>query len=90
MRGFWKTVETSRPVTSSGEAGALIPATVTAPVRVPGWKLGTRPLMRRSSVDLPQPLGPHSRMHSPDAMRRLTSSSPGTMLLRSSVASWDP
>ena len=54
VRGFWKTVATRRPVTSSGEAGALIPATITSPVRAPGWKLGTRPLMRRSSVDFPQ------------------------------------
>ena len=86
VRGFWKTVATSRPVTSSGETEASMSATTTLPVRIPGWKLGTRPLIRRSNVDFPQPLAPHSRTHSPGWTRRLTSFSPRTAVFSESSA----
>ena len=51
-----------------------IPSTSILPAKMPPVWWGTRPLIRRSNEDLPEPVGPITRTNSPSAISRLRSS----------------
>ena len=48
------------------------PLTVTSPVKSPPVKLGTRPLIKPKSVDLPEPVFPTTRASSPAGIVKFT------------------
>ena len=51
-----------------------IPSTSILPAKMPPVWWGTRPLIRRSNEDLPEPVGPITRTNSPSAISRVRSS----------------
>ena len=73
--GSWPTNPTTSARSRGG--GARCPGRRRGPGRasVPPVKCGTSPLMQRSSVDLPEPVGPTTRTSSPSGTVRSTSRS---------------
>ena len=70
--GSWST----RPTDPAAPPGAT-PSTSTVPVRSPASAVSRSPATARSTVDLPEPLGPTSSTRSPAAIRRVRSVSTG-------------
>ena len=66
--GSWST----RPTDPAAPPGAT-PSTSTVPVRSPASAVSRSPATARSTVDLPEPLGPTSSTRSPAAIRRVRS-----------------
>ena len=70
VRGFWKTLPTTRASPSNSHSSMGTPATRTDPSATPAYIAGTRPFTMRASVVFPQPEGPVTTTTSPACTTR--------------------